>query len=691
MNLKFKPIEFRDMPIMQPFYEMRPNRTCDSTFLESFIWKDYYRVEYAIWENRALLWIAEMDGKKFSAMPLCRPEDLPDAFHAIEQYFNENLGYPLVINLADEYAVNLLNLPEDKYRVEEQVDSRDYIYSGDSLRTLAGKKMHKKKNRLNVFTRAYEGRYEYRRLACSDSHRVWEFLDKWREQKDEDEEHLDYEAMGVHDILKNCVANPGAMGGVFIDGELEAFTIGSYNPVEKMAVIHVEKANPTIDGLYQFINREFLLDAFPQAELVNREDDMGLEGLRKSKMSYNPVTFARKFLVQQLVDGKKGYQWAEHIDNTTLGPAYEYLADEDKGETERLYHECFPEDSQAFTDYYYTEKMKKNRVLVKKDSGLLVSMVHLNPYPVDFRGRHLVPDYLVAVGTASDRRREGNYRDTFEKLLNDQHEEKKPFTYLVPVNPKVYEPLGFVFAGNVVRAELTEAGKTLSRREVTEDKADLDLAAAYMTKWLDARYEFHTVRDRVYVADLRKEMASENGTLEFLYDGERLVGLRAEWGLAEREQYLLYADDPYAAVTGVKPWNMARCTDAAALLGLFTREGEAADAGTETAPARGEGTGGEAVASGENAGAEAADFALSVEVSDPLIAGNNGIFRWTKDNVRQEEAADLPLLRTDQSGLIRFLLAGEPAAEVWPDTAPEVLEQLNRVPVVKGVCLDELV
>lgn len=55
-------------------------------------------------------------------------------------------------------------------------------------------------------------------------------------------------------------------------------------------------------GLYQYINREFLLHAYPTAALVNREDDMGLEGLRKAKMSYNPIGFARKYSVTEIAE-----------------------------------------------------------------------------------------------------------------------------------------------------------------------------------------------------------------------------------------------------------------------------------------------------------------------------------------------------------------------------------------------------
>ena len=64
-------------------------------------------------------------------------------------------------------------------------------------------------------------------------------------------------------------------------------------------IIHIEKANPEIRGLYQFINQQFLLAEFPEVKLVNREDDLGQEGLRKAKMSYNPCGFARKYLIEQ--------------------------------------------------------------------------------------------------------------------------------------------------------------------------------------------------------------------------------------------------------------------------------------------------------------------------------------------------------------------------------------------------------
>ena len=684
MSLEFKKIEVNSIQKMLPFYAMRHNMTCDSVFLESYVWKDYYNVRYAIWENKALLWLMENEGRCFSAMPLCREEDLPGAFAAIEEYFNEELGYPLVINLADEYAVKYLNLPEDKYLVEEQVDSRDYLYNGDAMRSLAGKKLHKKKNRVNAFKREYEGRYEYRRLCCSDSHDVWVFLDRWRQQKGEEvEEHLDYEVKGIHDILKNCSEFSIHMGGVYIDGQMEAFTIGSYNPVEHMAVIHIEKANPEINGLYQFINQQFLIEEFPEAEWVNREDDMGLEGLRKAKMTYYPADYARKYLVEQLLNGSKGYHWAEQIANTTAGSVLTYLDAEDKDETKHLWHMCFPEDSESFIEYYYKEKTKDNEILVKKDNGLLISMVQYNPYAVKLRGRLWKLDYLVGVATEESRRREGHFRDVFVKMLHDEEAAGKPITYLVPVNPAVYAPMGFTFIGNVASYELTEeAKKTLTRTVCQDTPEDCGRAAVYMEQWLGARYEMYTRRDAAYVSRLIKELASENGTLEFLEQDGRLVGLDAYWGWEVREHRLLYAEDAYTVKTGEKPWNMARLTNIGALLAAF---------GLKQAEQQGE---------------EKRMLTLCIRMNDPILEMNNGEFVWTIAETGSSLKARKPepntcgctenvsiWLEAKPEELVSWLFGCRKAEEIWGGQLENkgLAEILAQVDTVNGVYLDEIV
>ena len=301
MKWDFKKISAEDVEILPRYFAMRSNKTCDSVFLDSFLWKDYYHVEYCICDGgRAVEWKMRINGEPFAALPLCKAEDLRHYFFDTKQYFNEVLGQKLKIYLADEAAVELLKLDPSEFDVIEQPDAADYLYDVEALRTLAGKKYHKKKNHVNAFMKEYEGRYEYRTLCCSDRSDMWRFLDRWRSMKGTQVEGtLDPEVEGIHSILNQCSMLGVRMGGVYVDGQMEAFSMGSYNAAEDMAIIHIEKANPDIRGMYPFINQQFLSHEFPRVKLVNREDDVGLPGLRKAKQSYNPIGFAKKYKIRE--------------------------------------------------------------------------------------------------------------------------------------------------------------------------------------------------------------------------------------------------------------------------------------------------------------------------------------------------------------------------------------------------------
>ena len=305
MDIHFNRANPEDAARMAPFYAMRPNKTCDSGVLDTFLWSDYYDVKTAIVDDRAVLVQMKNGDEYFSAMPYCSETDLPYYFDLLRQYFNEVLKKPLKIYLADEEAVQLLKLEEDPhFLVKEESDLRDYIYDGEELRTLPGKKFHKKKNLVNKFCREYEGRWEYRTLHAEDKLVIWAFLDQWYAKRAGDEENaeesLEYEVKGIHQVLQSEFSLPDYhIGGIFIDGQLEAFSMGALNLRENMACISVEKGNADIPGIYQVINQQFLIHEFPEATLVNREDDLGLEGLRRAKESYNPCGYARKYMLLQ--------------------------------------------------------------------------------------------------------------------------------------------------------------------------------------------------------------------------------------------------------------------------------------------------------------------------------------------------------------------------------------------------------
>lgn len=290
-----------DYEKIKSYFKLRKPITCENVITDCYLWKDYYDTSYYI-NQYGLVWIYKIKNEIFSSVPLCRNEDLKPCFEDLRKYFNEVLGIKLKLYLVDEEAKNILDLPKDKFIVEEERDYFDYVYNAKELMTLSGKKYHKKKNHLNSFLKEYANRYRVKTADCNDIEGIKHFLNKWHSKRDIADEYKrdDYELKGIEYILDNCDMIRYYMMVVYVDDEIEAFTLGTYLKEEKTAYIHVEKANPDIRGLYNFVNQQFLINCFSEAEFVNREDDMGLDGLRKAKMSYNPVELVKKYTVTEI-------------------------------------------------------------------------------------------------------------------------------------------------------------------------------------------------------------------------------------------------------------------------------------------------------------------------------------------------------------------------------------------------------
>lgn len=295
-----KEVHSADYAFLKHYFSLRNTGTCENVITDAYLWKIYYRTKYFLTDT-GLCWLYKTDTEVFSSIPLAKPEHLQENVEALETYYHEVLGQKLTMYLVDEEAVKLLDLPEERYEVMEDRTYFDYVYDAEALRTLSGKKYHKKKNHVNAFLKEYEGRYQCRRLAGHDIEEILDFVHAWHAERTSDDpfHRDDYEIKGIEYVIRNCRLIKYEMFGVFIDGRLEAFSLGTYDAVTKTAFIHVEKANAKIRGLYPFINQQFLCKAFPEAVLVNREDDMGLAGLRKAKESYHPVQLVKKYTVRE--------------------------------------------------------------------------------------------------------------------------------------------------------------------------------------------------------------------------------------------------------------------------------------------------------------------------------------------------------------------------------------------------------
>ena len=219
MDIIFRPLEAEDIPKLLPYFALRSNVTCDSTIFDSYLWRKYYQVEYAIVDEHILLMKMQEDGVHYAALPICAEEYLKEGFDLLKDYFHREMKTELRIYDADEKGLEVLGLDPGEYIVEELSDYADYIYDAECLRTLAGKKYHKKKNNVNAFARGYEGRWEYRRLGQDAREEIWNFLKSWEENKEENvEEHLEAEVSGLRDYLDHMDKFSAVMAGIRIDG-----------------------------------------------------------------------------------------------------------------------------------------------------------------------------------------------------------------------------------------------------------------------------------------------------------------------------------------------------------------------------------------------------------------------------------------------------------------------------------------
>jgi hypothetical protein len=176
-------------------------------------------------------------------------------------------------------------------------DDYDYLYDMLELKELKGNKYHKKKNHVNQFIKLYNYHYEdLREDRFDDIHHI---MNIWF--KDASEELL-AEKVAIDKVLKHWSILNTCGGILYVDDQPVAFTIGEYINDDTL-LIHFEKADTSYKSVYTMMTHQFILHQ-PLVKYVNREQDLGIPGLRKSKLSYHPIEFIEKYNV--IVKGSYG-------------------------------------------------------------------------------------------------------------------------------------------------------------------------------------------------------------------------------------------------------------------------------------------------------------------------------------------------------------------------------------------------
>jgi len=286
-----------DKPTFDKFFGSRYYENSGYTFTNFFMWRKMRDYRWAIEDD--VLYIFSSNEEIFAAwQPICEPEKMQDAITKILRVAEEQRGDKKFMFVVVEkiFADELARYPHAKFDITAERDRFDYVYLAQDLINLSGRKFHGKKNHLNAFRKQYPDA-RYVSITEEIIPKCREELNNWYEMHrrvNPDNSFICYEQAAIHEIFDHFNKFNLKGGAILLDDKVVAFTFGERLNSDT-AVIHVEKADPNIRGIYTAINKSFVAHEWSDMIYINREEDMGIDGLRKAKESYRPVKMIEKF------------------------------------------------------------------------------------------------------------------------------------------------------------------------------------------------------------------------------------------------------------------------------------------------------------------------------------------------------------------------------------------------------------
>lgn len=289
--LPFRPLSIDDKADIQAVTLHSGRRNCNFTFANLMGWRFLFDTEVCHLPGAVIF--RYLFGHRDPAY-LISSSTLPssDIVEALRRKSSEEGCALTLIAVEDDWAAQFKQHYDDDVTVEPLRNSYDYIYRHDELQQLQGKNLKAKRNHVNKFLSEHPD-YQYRDLTPDlfDSCRHLEQL--WRDGTIHDNPWYGNTIESEHRMIENVFTYWRQLdmhgGAIFIDGRMIAFSFGAAVSDDTFDTC-VEKADRSIDGAFNIINQQMALHLPPQFRYINREEDMGLEGLRKSKLSYHPYT-----------------------------------------------------------------------------------------------------------------------------------------------------------------------------------------------------------------------------------------------------------------------------------------------------------------------------------------------------------------------------------------------------------------
>jgi len=285
----------QDKPIFDTFFRQKYYENAHFNFTNLFMWRKAYQIEWAV-EGDYLYIKAAWAGRTFVLQPFGPEQGMAAAINKLLAFFADaNLPFSMygvessMVAIMEQLKPGLFHFISDR-------DNFDYVYRAQDLIELKGRSYHAKKNHVNGFKKNYSS-YSYLPLTGEVTAQCIANAMEWcRKRGCSKDPLLLAERDAIVEVLNHFEQLELTGGVITVDGKVEAFSFGEQLNRDT-AVIHVEKANPDIKGIYAVINQEFCRHNWSNMEYINREEDMGLPGLRKAKQSYHPVKMVEKYVI----------------------------------------------------------------------------------------------------------------------------------------------------------------------------------------------------------------------------------------------------------------------------------------------------------------------------------------------------------------------------------------------------------
>jgi len=291
---QFRKITLEDKDTLEKFINGCKHRACDYCVGNLILWADIYNTEFAI--AKGMLFIKFAVGQdNYFAYPM-GDGDLKEAFQWMFDYCEEqNIEFKMHIVEPEMFKDIEINFP-GQYEISYKRDIADYVYNIEELKNLSGKKYHGKKNHINKFLKTNSD-WSYERISGANTEECIEMVKEWCVVNGccADKSKADEICVLINGLRHREELN--LIGGIIrTSGRIVALTMGEKSG-DDMFVVHFEKAFAEVQGAYPMINQQFIINELSSYTYVNREEDLGLEGLRRAKESYHPAFMVEKGIV----------------------------------------------------------------------------------------------------------------------------------------------------------------------------------------------------------------------------------------------------------------------------------------------------------------------------------------------------------------------------------------------------------